>query len=359
MKGFNWEVGSTWYADDFCPAEDYTLRLKFIADSSNVTLLSTCRSAIKLILDKIGGQHHRALVPSFTCHSVIDPFLTAGYDVKGYSLNENLQIDIDVFSSLVNDFRPDIILVHGYFGFNTVGSASNILESCKARGIIVIEDKTQTMFSDFKAIAADYTIGSIRKWLPIPDGAFIKGMHISELTQDSALADAKIKAMRAKNRYFATGDGNKCEFMRFFADAENLLDSRTLPHSISSYSLSALTSLNLKEFANRRRDNYNLLARRLSRHSEIQLIFKEALTSDVPFLLPVYIDDKRAEFQRYMASHNVYPTIIWKCPDALENIIDKDSRRIYDRILCFHVDQRYEAADMNKVADIVDSYFSN
>lgn len=355
MKGINWEIGSTWYADDFTTIDDYAAAVKQTEHDYDVTLLSACRSAIGLIIDKI-GPNGRAVVPSFTCHSVTDPFISAGYKIRGYHLTENLQIDSEALLQLVDEFCPDILFVHGYFGFDTLKGAAEILRFCRRQCVTVIDDRTQTMFSTVKPLAADYTIGSIRKWLPIPDGAFLKGMRCSRLVENYDLAKAKLKAMVAKNQYITRGIGIKSEFMQYFTDAEKMFDATKSPHAISGYSLSALNRLDLKAFAERRRENYNVLARRLSQHPEISLIFSEALRGDVPFLLPVFIDERRADFQTYMARHNVYPTIIWKCPEALDGIIDSESRRIYDRILCFHIDQRYDTKDMEKVADIVDSY---
>ena len=118
-----------------------------------------------------------------------------------------------------------------------------------------------------------------------------------------------------------------------------------------------LDDIELHDLARCRRDNYNNLVTRLQAHPEISVVFPNASDDEVPFLLPVYISEGRSDFQRYMAQHNVYPTIIWKCPEELYRELSPAVRRIYDSILCFHVDQRYDKDDMNKVADIIDSYF--
>lgn len=356
MKAKNWEVGSTWYADNYNRGNDYQTRIRHIEEERGVTLLSTCRSAISTVLNHV-GRGKRALVPSFTCHSVVSPFVDAGYQVKGYPLNENLQIDIDGLSSIVDSFRPDVILIHGYFGFDTVSAASKLIEKCRAQGVVVIEDMTQTMFSDFARPATDYIVGSIRKWFPVPDGAFLSNIRIGGLSEDHELAEAKIEAMRAKNNYIVNGNGTK-DFMIKFSAAENILDSRTQPFAISSYTLSAIDDVDLYGVAKLRRNNYNLLAERILPHSEISVIFPMATEDVVPFLLPVYIREGRSEFQKYMAQHNVYPTIIWKCPEELEKELYPAVQNVYNNILCFHIDQRYDKGDMSKVADIIDSYFN-
>lgn len=357
MNVKNWEVGSTWYADNFNSDAEYQEHLNRLEEERNVTLLSTCRSAVSMVLSKLGSGK-RALIPSFTCHSVVSPFVNAGYEFKGYPITENLEIDIDGLSILVESFRPDVILVHGYFGFDTLGAASEYIEWCRTQGIIIIEDMTQTMFSTFRRPEADYTVGSIRKWLPIPDGAFLSNVRMFGLKEDITLVEAKIEAMRAKSKYIVHGVGAK-DFMPKFVEAESILDSRTKPYAISNISLTMLDGIEPHDLARCRRDNYNNLAARLQAHSEISVVFPNASHDEAPFLLPVYISEGRSDFQRYMAQHNVYPTIIWKCPDELERELQPAVRRIYDSILCFHVDQRYNQDDMDKVADIIDSYFND
>lgn len=357
-KAVNWEVGSTWYADNFDSGKTSGKLTDAFENENKITFLSTCRSAISLILSHIKvGSGRRALVPSFTCHSVIRPFTAAGYKVQCYPLTENLEIDLDGLSALVDNFRPDVILIHAYFGFDTVSKASEYLACCRDRGIIVIEDMTQTMFSCLKHLEADYAIGSIRKWMPVPDGAFLGGLEIKELREDKELAKAKICAMQAKHDYIFHGIGKKEEFMTKFSTAEHMLDSRAEPYAISQFTLSSLRSLDIREFGDCRRNNFNYLATRLSSHPELSVIFPKASCDDVPFLLPLYIREKRKDFQAYMAKHNVYPTIIWSCPGELEKLINPVTRKIYNHILCFHVDQRYNMDDMDKVADIIDSYF--
>lgn len=356
MNAVNWEVGSNWYADNFMNETESCNHLHKLIVDDNFTLLSTCRSAISIILRKVGCSG-RALVPSFTCHTVVSPFINAGYEVRGYPIKENLEIDIDGLSKLVDCFCPDVILIHGYFGFDTVGNAVEYLAWCKTQGIVIVEDKTQTMFSSFRRPDSDFIVGSIRKWLPVPDGAFLSGLKIRGLKEDLNLAEAKIKAMRSKHNYIFHGNGSKDEFMALFSKAEQMLDLQAEPHAISKFTMSAINDLETCSFVTCRKNNYNHLAHRLLPNQELSIIFQEASEGDVPFLLPIYMNDGRKDFQTYMALHNVYPTIIWTCPAQLEKTIDSESRKIYDRILCFHVDQRYDMEDMNRVADIIDSYF--
>ena len=350
----NWEVGSTWFPTD--EQALYPDTISEYSDRTNITFLSTCRSGIAAILDALspGGS---ALVPAFTCHSVVNPFLQRGYEVIGYSVNSDLSIDWDCIRTLAAEYHPKVILLHGYFGFEyATGSAAGINELRK-NGCVIIDDFTQNMFSDIGRIQSDYIVGSIRKWLPIPDGAFVSQLTFDGLVEDKDLTDAKVSAMRAKYRYIFDGVGNKADFMNLYKAAEELLDSRKEPFAMSSYSRSVISTLDKLRFCQTRRKNYSYLACRLARHNAIEVIHPDLSSTETPFMLPVMVRHNRGDLQKYLAMRGVYPTIIWKCPDELEENISPLSKSIYDNILCFHIDQRYDLDDMKMVADITDNYF--
>lgn len=355
MKCKNWEVGSTWYIQPsstmFPDNIDDIINTQF----NDYTLLSTCRSAIGLVLDKFKSIK-QALVPAFTCHSVIEPFTKRGISVKGYPLKSNLSIDWAGLISMVDDFRPDVILIHGYFGFDTTTQSFQYIAQLRRRGILIIEDQTQTMFSHFNHIYSDFRLGSIRKWMPIPDGAFLQGIVKVRFDEDTELAEAKWNAMRVKSEYIFNGLGEKENFSKLFKDAEYLLDSRSVPHSISKLSLTQACHINENEFKNSRRNNYEFLVNNLPDFEWMTIIFPELPEDVVPFMLPVLIEDRRADFQNYMAQHNVYPTVIWRCPEELDVCIDSVSKSFYNKILCFHIDQRYDIDDMRKVVGIASNF---
>lgn len=354
----NWEVGSTWFS--IAPgagAAPVNQLYELFHTQSPVTFLSTCRSCIGMILDKI-GRGGRAIVPGFTCHSVVEPFVLKGYSVYGYSLNENLTVNAEELISLIERVKPAVLLFHGYFGFNNLLELQQLKGLIESHNIIVIEDQTQNMYSTFARAYSDFQLGSIRKWMPIPDGAFVNNIVAVNLSEDSDLARAKTEAMEIKRAYIMEDGYDKQKVMESAIAAERLLDSRKIRHSASVASLDYLSKLDLENFKSIRCKNYSYLSCRLIAHNEIRVIHPDLNDGEVPFMLPVLIESRRAEFQKYMASHNVYPTIIWKCPDEIEGCIDDCTKMIYDRILCFHIDQRYSFEDMKKVGDLVDSYFT-
>ena len=326
----------------------------------NSVFLSTCRSAIALILDGLPkGRIKRALVPGFTCHSVLDPFLKKGYQVYPYPVNNDLSVQWQLFDDLVEQIAPSVILLHSYFGFNTLSGGSNRLADYRKNGIIVIEDQTQRLFSSFVSVEADYYVGSIRKWMPISDGAFLSPYRQVVFPEDVELVQSKISAFINKERYLLGEQVFKDEFLEQFRQAEVLLDCRETPFAMSSISKGLFSMFDIERISFIRRNNYEVLARRFVACSELQVLFPELPEDVVPFLFPVLVPHGRKELQSYMASHDVYPTVIWACPDSFTEIIQPSVRVVFEEILCFHCDQRYSVSDMNRIGDLLDSFFQN
>lgn len=315
--------------------------------------MSTCRSAISEILKRTQGIR-RALLPSFTCHSVLKPFIDLGIEVYPYSLRRDLSIDINCLNREIDTIKPDIILVHKYFGFDTINVKDDYF---KGKGVIVIEDLTQCLFSSFDKTNADYYVGSIRKWMPIPDGAILTGYDIEESAiEDEELVKAKLKALKHKGDYLINGKGNKEVYMKEFKEAENILDSRNRTYKMSSASKAIFNDTDINKMKEQRRQNWCCLHSYFQDCDLFELIFKNLPDDVVPFMYPVLVKENREQFQQYMASNDIYPTVIWACPEEFNNRIDNVAYDIYDRILCFHCDQRYGLTDMQKIIMSVKSY---
>jgi len=322
------------------------------------SFISSCRSGIRLAIQDCSIKNKVALVPAFTCESVLVPFQKEGFQVFPYPITQHLNIDVDNFISCVKRINPSIILIHRYFGFNTFTKAIEIVRYLQEKGIIVIEDLTQTMFSSYELPKCDYRVGSIRKWLPIPDGAFVS-MDVKNLSEDYDLVVAKTKALIRKGQYMEHQIGDRSLFMNDFKEAECLLDSREKVYAMSKLSLSIFNDTDIEGMKQRRWDNYKYLAKGLSRFSDLEVIFP-IITEDItPFQLPVLVKKNRKEFQQYLVKNQIFATIIWGCPKEFENLIDENVKFIYNHIICFHCDQRYDLQDMKRIECVVKDFYNS
>lgn len=324
-----------------------------------VRYLSTCRSAISLILDTLTKRNCVALLPAFTCHAVAEPFVENGFSVEPYPINKDLTVDVGGLEDQIQRFDPDVVLFHDYFGFDTNRRVrkSGIIERLRRNGKVIIDDRTQSMFSAYVRCEADFVVGSIRKWMGIPDGAFIYGLNDSlTLNEDTALVEAKLKAMNYKHNYLYQNEGMKECVLPLYREAEALLDSRKCAYKMSSISKRLLSNYDIDAFNRKRQDNASFLIAGIKNVSFIELANESPEENEVPFYVPVFIKKDRKEIQSYLAKNGVYATVIWGCPDEFKGKISVSSQAIYDEILCIPCDQRYTRADMEYICKLIKSY---
>lgn len=324
--------------------------------------ISTCRSAIKEILNENNSSitNKVALVPSFTCHVCVEPFVEKGYKVYPYPVNRDLSINTVGLMDNVTKYNPSVILVHSFFGLNTLSTASECLEEIKNKDIFVIEDLTHGMWGDFDHLDVPYHIGSIRKWLEIPDGAFVCGLKkdLSKLPEDSFLVKAKVNGMIEKQKHL-TKDTADNEYRQMQTEAETILDSRNNTFKMSGLSAGLLNDLDIDAFKNYRRNNFNKLSQLLYQIPQINLVLGKSNEDEVPFMVPVYVPEQRSELQKYLVENKIFPTIIWGRPDAIKDDLDEVANYIYDHILCFQCDQRYGLDDMERIASTINMYYKH
>ena len=321
--------------------------------------LSTCRSAIDIVLKNVKTTNKVALLPGFTCHAVVEPFEKNGYRVIPYFITSNLEINYSDIIKKIEEHSPSVILIHDYFGFDTNRQLreSSFIRKVQQKGIVVINDKTQSMFSSYETVEADYFLGSIRKWMGIPDGAFLLGLSDKPIYEiDTELEEAKKYAMVYKNKFLFENTGTKDNVLANYRKAETILDSREIPYAISYTSKALLNIYNIDDLKKIRQNNGQILVDAISRNENLFSPFLNISVEEVPFYIPIFIKNKRKEFQTYLARNNVFATVIWGCPDEFVNYIDKETKMIYDEILCIPCDQRYSMEDMKYICDLINSF---
>lgn len=328
--------------------------------ADNVSYLSTCRNSINAIIAEKDVKDGIVLVPPFTCYAVLDPFIKSGYRVVPYRINKDLSIDVEAFSQLLDQYNPQYVLVHSYFGMNTIEGLNKYLEGDKVSSV-VIEDRTHSMFSSFQLEKADFHIGSIRKWLEIPEGAFIYPIpkslqRVSE--EDSDLVNIGIKALNQKALYLENyGQVDAQEHITLFSELEEYIDEQEGIYKMSASTNGILSKVNWNYFKEKRRNNYQVLSEGIACNMHISKVFEHIEPSDVPFMFPVYVKRNRRELQQDMVKNKIFPTIIWGCPEPLVDLIDDDARNVYNEILCFPCDQRYDIEDMERICECVNEFF--
>ena len=325
--------------------------------------LSTGRSAIRFVIEAIEYSKPSikkvAVLPSFTCDTVFEPFLKKGYEVYYYPVEKNLKTTSDAIQQAVKEHDASIVLFHRYFGFNTLdGQVDKLCDTLRQWGKYSIEDCTQCLYSDIHRAKSDYTVGSIRKWLGTPDGGFAVSrgeLFINKpYKEDKDLEDAKVKASYTKFRYLFNHQGDKNEMLAMYRKAEDILDQQTEIFAISSMSAKVQANLDINEMVNKRRDNFKVLSQSL-RH-QIQPLFTLENAYTVPLYFPILVED-RDSLQKHLTQNAIYAPIVWPKSDLQLKVCDS-AEYLYQHLLCIPIDQRYETDDMRRIVEVIHNFLS-
>lgn len=355
------EIGSNFW---ICPEEmNYenclTTPAQFGCEGSDYVWMSTGRSATAFVLDTIENRNPNvrkvAVIPPFTCHTVIEPFIAKGYKVFTFHIGQDMEATADDILKVVKERNASVVLFHRYFGINTIRDIDGIIPELRASGVVVIEDCTQNLYSCYQKSDADFFVGSIRKWCGVPDGGFAvcrEGKFENKPTSfDQSLQEAKKVASIEKYEFLFESKGDKQVFLNHYREAEDLLDKQNRYYSISALSSTIQSNLNVEEMKNARRRNFGIITKGLTDVNGIKVIFKGLQDGDVPLYSPI-LCSSRYNVQQILVKNAIYAPVVWPkadcCPD-----IDSDADYLYEHILCIPIDQRYDIDDMQRVINVL------
>lgn len=333
----------------------------FGCEGSDYVWMSTGRSATRLVLETIIERNptltRKALIPSFTCHTVIEPFIEFGFEVIPLPINEELKTSPNEIISLQRQTNASVVLAHHYFGFITTPHLMGVIEELNNQGVILIEDRTQCLYSSFPLSSADYYVGSIRKWCGVPDGGFAvcrEGTFRNKPTQtDELMVSIKKEASELKYRFIYNGEGEKSVYKKMYSEAEALLDSQDQFYSIGKLSCIIQAGLDIDELKTKRRKNFSRLMVGIKDIHKIKPVFDSLPEGVTPLYFPVLLEDRKS-FQSQLAENDVYAPVVWPkaecCPP-----VSKEADYIYKHILCIPIDQRYGIDDMEHIISVINN----
>lgn len=324
---------------------------------SDIVFLSTGRGAERFVLDniqnRIPGTKKIALVPPFTCETVLAPFLERKYEIVTYPIKETLDVDIEKFEETLMASSAQVVLVHRYFGFDTLKGFNTVIEKQRKKGVIIIEDITQCLYSEFPVLMSDYIVGSLRKWGPLPDGGYAicgKGSFCNKPEiYDEMLIKEKVDAAYLKFCYLHENKGDKQKFLDKFQVAEEILDSETGFFKISPLAVKVQNSLDVEELKRKRRENYSYLYEQVKSFKSFYAITPELEEGVIPLYFAIF-SKERNKLQKKLRDNGIYAPIVWPKPEDMPYICD-EAERLYENILCLPIDQRYDLDDMGRMAE--------
>ncbi len=325
-----------------------------------IHLYSLCREALLNIARNYSGERRVILLPAYTCQSVVAPFAQEHWKISFYSIDTRLCIDSKSFLSLLYSVNPGVVLFHPYYGKKLNKKEIDLLNEAKNKGVMIVQDLTQSVFSEKSNGYSDITVGSIRKWTGIPDGAFLvinNGVDLEIAEPDdyySAFIKPQLDAMYLRGEYFRTGKKEYKEIsIRLNKHAEKLADDQLIGfHKISNYAFEALINIDIDMIKSKRIENFKTLLNLIKSNEQASPVFNTVDELDsAPIYFPLYVEN-REKFQRLLAENNIYAPVLWEVEDN-SVIVDASVEYIYKHLLAIPIDQRYSFDDMKRIADVI------
>ena len=304
------------------------------------------RTAIETVL-KNEPQIKKAMLPSYCCDSMIEPFRRKGIKVCFYDVNykDRLQINIKLEDDI------DAILWCNYFGFNVeMPDFSEFL----INGGIIIEDITHSFYSSKKYDKqSNYLVASIRKWEPVLCGGYCASIKTNlkykplNFPSKEFLEDKK-KAMNLKREYL---EGNtlieKREFLEKFSKSNKWLADNYFELLMDEESKYILKHIDFKGNIIQRKNNAKELFKGLKKCRCVIPLFKEE-EIDCPLFVPILAKiENRSYIRKRLTENNIYCPIHWPKPN------EKCESNLYDMELSLVCDQRYNENDMKRIIEII------
>lgn len=315
-------------------------------DIRNGCFVFSGRTAIETVLLN-ESSIHKALLPSYCCDSMIEPFRKLGIEVEFYTVKfvDGIKIELNVAADV------DCILWCNYFGFTLpMPDMSEFIE----RGGVLIEDITHSLYSREQFHEqSHYRVASIRKWESILCGGYCiskqeKLLYIPWKKPDNLFLHNKKNAMLLKQRYLEGKDDiGKQKYLQMYADANKWLAENFSGLSIDEYSKKYLHHINYVQHKNQRINNAKVLYRGLKNQMNIEFMF-DIHNMDCPLFVPVLIKNgNRDDVRKRLIDKDIYCPVHWPHPNA-----DCESN-LYEIELSLVCDHRYNEEDMQRIIDVL------
>lgn len=295
-------------------------------------LLNTGRNALEYILVSIGNVGC-VYVPYYTCEVILEPIKKLGISYRFYSIDSNFEICDNL---QIKDH--ECLIYTNYYG---VKDEYVRLLAIKF-GAKLIVDNAQALFAE--AIKDIKTIYSPRKYVGVPDGGIAycsNGLDISVLSVDDS-------SDRMSHLYLRKEKGPQAGYADFRNNSRKLVMQPIRRMSAQTESL--LNRIDFEEIVIIRRKNFEVLHRMLSDSNKFHIADFD--TFRCPMVYPYWTDNDA--LKQKLIDNQIFVATYW--PNVLEWCKPNDLE--YDlavHLLPLPIDQRYDAADMERIVELIKS----
>lgn len=318
------------------------------------------RRAFGWILDQINLPAEKSLLmPDYGCWTALGPVLQERpVHYKCYRVDENFTPQCEE-EDLKN---AGAILLVNYFGLMDHTPLIARFKQINP-GIQIIIDQVPALY-DLKGTGVnqgvDWEFYSLRKWLPLPDGALsISKRGVIEREGDiakeaSPYVQIWCAAAQTKFDYMyrnpALGQQEAARFWEDYKRAEDLI--REARGGMSALAATLLDNFLLDAFAAQRRKNYQTLLDLWPEECEsIRPCFRELPEARVPQYFVIRTENEiRDKLMAFLFEQEIYPPVHWPLWEGHGAPLHASS------LLSLPLDQRYGPKDMQRMIEAIKAF---
>jgi len=323
------------------------------------TLFSTGRAALLTLgrLLNLGCGRRVCHLPSYFCPEV-SAALESEFDLDWY---RDLPNEPTADLATLRPVPGDVVLAVNLFGMRDRTDWDEWRGDHD--GIILVEDHTHDPLSSWaKRSTADYAFASLRKTLPIPDGAVVwspRSLLLPTPTSPPpASAHNKLAAMVLKRAYLRGADVPKEAYRDLQRGSEHAL-TREIDSAASAFTSAILSVLDIPGLRRRREANTRLFLTVLneSRSFSAKPLFLAWPDGNVPYnpALVFETGDQRDVFRNHLMGSNVFCPVHWQLNAGGVHSGDPDALDLSQRIMTVPVDHRNSPEDVIRIVEVMAS----
>lgn len=283
------------------------------------------------ILDALGAVR-RAHIPYYTCDSALLAFRERSINIVFYGIGE------DLLPRLPGDIQEDeVLVVNDLFGL-LGGAIERATEKVQAH---IIHDDTHAFHVGRRSDRA-WSFNSARKFLGVPDGAFLFAPH-------ACVPPAERNMRTTTDHLVLKSIGAHEEAYRSYQFNEERMSTAAERASITSEEMLARTDLT--RCAQRRTANFEVLKARLGQLNRLQVTGNGC----IPYCYPLWPTLESPVERSQLHAAGLFIPTLWQ--DVIDRADEEDAfhfeKQLSRELLPLPIDQRYSEQDMHDMADKV------
>lgn len=307
----------------------------------------TGRDALRALLahGRVHRGWRRLWVPDYFCQDVVAALQQCELELRIYPDDP-----LRPLAAHVDTAAGDAVLVHNAFGLRGLP----VLPA----GVDIVEDHSHDLTSPWAHhSSAAYAAASLRKTLPVPDGGVLwspAGLPLPPpvpcTLQRERAGFQRLAAMHLKALYLAGHAVPKPAYRALSIAGEEHIAAGPIS-GMGPWTDAVLDSLPIAEWTAARRRNHAQLREALEGTRVTLAASQPGAGTPLSALLVTETPEARDALSRGLIERDVYPAVLWSLEEPAVDGIGAAALDLSRRTLLVHVDHRYGAEDIERIAD--------